>query len=232
MPDVRYPLFLKATRAIPPRADDRDDSTTLPGDAAVVLTMDLEHGRIRRMEVHGFDGREGREEDATAPNVLPEELVFRSWLGMARCIAKGEGFPDSVRAFCEAVAEGAEQIADRIASALDLDTKPTETFPGAPSWVHRAGDTIGVEVCDAWSEALGFDLRARIEAMPLGLQIEWQAYLASFQMRLGDVMRRKLARPTKSMMSPRLANEIAGIVLHEIRRDQDMRKHPRIEAPT
>lgn len=224
-----YPLHVTARRIDPPKPEPRQAST-IASDVAILLSMHVTGDSIDRMEVHGFDGRTPRDGEPSEPAIVPPEMVFRAWLGMARTIAEGQGFPDTVRAFCAAIASAAREIGDSIEAQLDLETKPVQTFPGAPAWVHRCGDTVGVEICDAWSEVLGFDLRARIEAMPLGLQMEWQAYLAGFQVRVGKVMRRKLSRPTKHTISPRLANEIAGIVIYEIRHDLATREHPQIEA--
>lgn len=223
-----FHLHMKVRRVDPPRPDG-DGQDTLAADAMMVLSLHLNSSRIQRMEVHGYDGRAPRDDDAAMPAILQPETVFRAWLGMGRCIASSDLYPDSVRSFCEAVSGAAHEIAERLTAEHDLATRAIEHIPGAPTWVHRAGDTIGVEMVDAWSEALGVDLRARIEALPLGLQLEWQAFLHGFQMRAGEVMAKRLAGE-RQRISPALANHIADIVRDMIRRDRERKKHPTIEA--
>lgn len=223
-----FHLHMKVRRVDPPRPDG-DGQDTLAADAMVVLSLHLNSSRIQRMEVHGYDVRAPRDDDAAMPAILQPETVFRAWLGMGRCIASSDLYPDSVRSFYEAVSGAAHEIAERLTAEHDLATRAIEHIPGAPTWVHRAGDTIGFEMVDAWSEALGVDLRARIEALPLGLQLEWQAFLHGFQMRAGEVMAKRLAGELQRI-SPALANRIADIVRDMIRRDRERKKHPTIEA--
>lgn len=225
-----FPLHLKVRRVDPPRPDT-DGQDTLAADAIVALSLHMNGSRIQRMEVHGYDGRAPREDEPAMPALLQPEAVFRAWLGMGRCMAASDLYPESVRAFCGMVSEAAHEIAERLTAEHDLATRAIEHIPGAPTWVHRAGDTVGVEICDAWGEALGVDLRARIDAMPMALQIEWQAYLTGFQARVGQIMAKRLAGE-RQRISPALANRIADIVRHEIGRDRDRRKHPALEAGT
>lgn len=227
-----FPLHLKVRRVDPPRADNPDTQDTLAADAMVVLSLHLAGTRIQRMEVHGYDGRSPRDDDRNMPALLQPESVFRAWLGMARCIAASDLYPDSVRSFCEAVSGAAHEIAERITAEHDLATKAVEHIPGAPPWVHRCGDTIGVEMVDAWGEELGFDLRARIDSLPLGLQLEWQAYLTGFQQRAGNLLARKLSGAERHRISPALANRIADVVRDEIRRERSKGKHPALEVTT
>lgn len=223
-----FHLHMKVRRVDPPRPDG-DGQDTLAADAMVVLSLHLNSSRIQRMEVHGYDGRAPRDDDAAMPAILQPETVFRAWLGMGRCIASSDLYPDSVRAFCDTVAAAAHEIAERITAEHDLATRAIEHIPGAPPWVHKAGDTVGVEIVDAWGETLGVDLRARIEAMPLGLQLEWQPYLTGFQARVGEIMAKRLAG-SRQRISPALANRIADIVREQIGRDRDRRKHPSLEV--
>lgn len=224
-----FPLHLKIRRVDPPRPDG-DGQDTLAADAIVALSLHMNGERIQRMEVHGYDGRAPRDDDPGMPALLQPETVFRAWLGMARCIAASDLYPGSVRSFCEAVSGAAHEIAERLTAEHDLATRAIEHIPGAPTWVHRAGDTIGVEMVDAWSEALGLDLRARIDALPLGLQLEWQAFLVGFQVRAGELMAKRLSGTERHRISPALANRIADIVRDMIRRDRERKKHPAFEV--
>lgn len=226
-----FPLHMRVRRVDPPRPD-ADAQDTLAADAMVVLSLHMNGARIQRMEVHGYDGREHRDDDPRMPALLQPESCFRAWLGMARAIAGSELYPDSVRTFCGAVSDAAHEIAERITAEHDLATQKVEHIPGAPEWVHKCGDTIGVEMVDAWGEELGLDLRARIESLPLGLQLEWQAYLTGFQQRAGNLLARKLSGVERHRISPALANRIADVVRTEIRRERSKGKHPALEVTT
>lgn len=180
-----FHLHMKVQRVEPPRPDG-DGQDTLAADAMVVLSLHLNSSRIQRMEVHGYDGRAPRDDDAAMPAILQPETVFRAWLGMGRCIASSDLYPDSVRSFCEAVSGAAHEIAERLTAEHDLATRAIEHIPGAPTWVHRAGDTIGVEMVDAWSEALGVD-PARAHR---GAAARLAARVAGVPPRLPDARRR------------------------------------------
>lgn len=234
MPEIRYPLSINVRRHDPPVTRDdlraqygADEHRHVGSDVAIVLACNFDRGELVQLTVVQCDGRiadkHGRTWCPGGP-VPPADLVT-AWLQFGRAIVEDASMPDEVRDVVRIAIDRAHEHAQHL-NDRDAPRVPVE---GAPSWVTKQGRGFGVDVQAAWGEVLGVELEERIAALPLALQLEWQAFLAGFTRRMGVEMTKR--RPGDGSGSEHAAAKAIGIFVRaEVHKAIRNGQHPKLEV--
>lgn len=233
MPEIRHYMSANLVRHPSPltqaELNERHglgSSIRMGTDAMVVLSLGFADDALATCDVLTADGRTAGSA-AYSPGKLSPLHTFEAWVMFTKTLAHAVGLSPERRGLLEAVINTYEEIAKRTNEQIRMQGKNLQRIEGCPDWIGIVDDALGIEVNKAWGELLERDVDELLQALPIGLSLEWKAYLAGFSAEVG----RAIAKATggKRLTAVDAAPRVVSIIRGEIRKAIGLRKHPALE---